>query len=523
MSSDEGQGPLRPELAALFERRARASDAGRPEALARRHRRGARSARENLADLVDEGSFLEYGELAVAAQRSRRDYVELQRETAADGVITGIGRIGSASFGMTRSRCAIAVYDYAVLAGTQGFFHHAKLDRLLHLAQRQRLPVIMYTEGGGGRPGDTDVTTQIAGLAVPTFARWAALDTGWPRIAINNGYCFAGNAALFGAADIRIATESSCIGMAGPAMIEGGGLGSFAATEIGPAAEQWRNGVIDLLVPDEAAATREAQRILAYFQGDVPAGEAGDQCQLRDLLPEDRRWGYDVRRIIDVLFDRDSFCELRRVFGRSVITGFARLAGRAVALLASDCQQLGGAVDSQASDKAARFLRFADAMGLPVVSLVDTPGFMVGPDSEAAGAVHRMSELFRAAATRSVPLFAVFLRKGYGLGAMALVGGSFAEPDYAVAWPTGEFGGMGLEGAVRLGFRKELQAQEDRAAREALYETLLAQLYEKGRATEAAAHLEIDAVIDPAETRALLVEALRAHDERRRPGSREGL
>ena len=501
--------PVSPALAALRERRRRGSDASRSEAVARRHKLGFRSARENLADLLGDGHFLEYGELAVAAQRKRRDYRELQRETPADGVITGIGRVNAEHFDDEAARCALAIYDYTVLAGTQGYFHHAKLDRIIEVAGRQRLPVIMYTEGGGGRPGDTDVTIHAAGLNVSTFARWAGLKTGAPRIAVNNGYCFAGNAALFGAADLRIATESSYIGMAGPAMIEGGGLGRFAPNEIGPASTQWRNGVIDLLVADEREATALARKLLGYFQGPLPGEPGGDQRSLRDALPEDRRWGYPVRRIIETLFDRDSFTELRRVFGRSVITGLARLGGAAVGVLASDCQQLGGAVDSEASDKAARFLTLCNDTGLPIISLIDTPGFMVGPDSENSAAVHRMSELFRAAADRRTQMLAVVLRKSYGLGAMALAGGGFAEPDYSLAWPTGEFGAMGLEGAVRLGFRKELEELEDEGEREALYERLLAELYEKAQATEAAAHVEIDAVIDPAETRAALIDALR--------------
>lgn len=501
---DDKESPLDELRARLL----RGADVTRRAAAERRHERGFRTARENLEDLIDAGSFVEYGALAVAAQRGRRDYEELQRDTAADGVITGIGQINGSLVSADDARAAVAVYDYSVLAGTQGFFHHAKLDRLLDLARRQHLPVVMYTEGGGGRPGDTDVTTQIAGLNVSTFAAWAALNTGMPRIAVNNGYCFAGNAALFGAADLRIATRSSSIGMAGPAMIEGGGLGSFHPKEVGPADMHTRSGVIDCLVEDEAAATAMAKRLLWYFQGDAPATAAADQAWLREALPDDRRWGYAVRPILETLFDPESFTELRRVYGRSVITGLARLDGRAVGVLASDCQQLGGAVDSEASDKAARFLRLCDRTGLPVISLVDTPGFMVGPDSEQQGAVHRMSALFEVAASLRTPLLAVFLRKGYGLGAMALVGGSFAVPDYAVSWPTGEFGGMGLEGAVRLGFRKELYAVAEGPEREALFDRLLSELYEKGKALEAAAHLEIDAVIDPADTRSHLINAL---------------
>ena len=506
----DGQGPAEPrrDLGELRDRLARGSDAQRAAAVARRRARGFRSARENLHDLIDAGSFSEYGALAVAAQRRRRDYEELQRETPADGVITGLARVNSAYFAPAAARTAVLIYDYSVLAGTQGFFHHAKIDRLLGVAARQRLPVIIYTEGGGGRPGDTDVSTQIAGLNVPTFATWASLNTGKPRIAVNNGYCFAGNAALYGGADLRVATRASCIGMAGPAMIEGGGLGVFRADDIGPAETQYRNGVIDLLVEDEAAATAMAKRLLWYFQGDFNRGDCADQRALRDALPEDRRWSYPVRDILRTLFDRDSVTELRRVYGRSVITALARLDGRAVGVLASDCQQLGGAVDSAAADKAGRFLSLCDRCALPVISLVDTPGFMVGPNSEAEGAVHRMAALFERAASLRVPLLAVFLRKAYGLGAMALVGGSFAVPDYAVAWPSGEFGGMGLEGAVRLGFRKELDAAPEGAERRALFERLLAEHYERGKALEAAAHLEIDAVIDPADTRRHLLNAL---------------
>ena len=502
------RGKERRELRELRARLARGSDAQRAAAVAKRHARGFRTARENLEDLIDPGSFSEYGALAVAAQRRRRDYRELQRETPADGVITGLARVNGEYFAAAAARTAVLIYDYSVLAGTQGFFHHAKIDRLLGIAARQRLPVIIYTEGGGGRPGDTDVSTQIAGLNVPTFATWASLNTGKPRIAVNNGYCFAGNAALYGAADLRVATRASCIGMAGPAMIEGGGLGVFRPDDIGPAEVQYRNGVIDILVEDEAAATAMAKRLLWYFQGDFGAAEAADQRALRDALPVDRRWSYPVRDVLHTLFDRDSVTELRRVYGRSVVTALARLGGRAVGVLASDCQQLGGAVDSEAADKASRFLSLCDRCGLAVISLVDTPGFMVGPDSEAGGAVHRMAALFERAASLRVPLLAVFLRKAYGLGAMALVGGSFAVPDYAVSWPSGEFGGMGLEGAVRLGFRKELDAAPEGAERRALFERLVAEHYEQGKALEAAAHLEIDAVIDPADTRRHLLNAL---------------
>lgn len=501
---------IRPELQALRERLHRTGDAARAEARERRHQRGYRTARENLADLVDPDTFLEYGQLAVAAQRSRRDYAELQSATAADGILTGTCTINADRLGGERTRAAVVINDYAVLAGTQGYFHHYKLDRICEIAEEQHLPVVMYTEGGGGRPGDTDVQTQIAGLHLRSFRNWARLAGRVPRIAVNNGYCFAGNAALFGCADFTIATRSSWIGMAGPAMIEGGGMGKVDAREIGPADVQEKNGVIDIVAEDEAHATALARQLLSYFQGDDSQWDCADQQGLRDIVPEDRRWAYPVRRVIETIADSGSFLELRRVYGRGIITGFMRLEGRPVALIANDCQQLGGAVDAESAEKAARFLQLVNAFGLPVVSLTDTPGFMVGPASEAAAAVRRMSSLFVSGAALQVPVVAIFLRKGYGLGAMAMTGGSFVAPVYAAAWPSGEFGGMGLEGAVRLGFRKELEAVEDPGEREALFEKLVAQLYESGKATEAASFLEIDAVIDPADTRQVILAALRS-------------
>lgn len=494
---------LRPELAALQERLERTLDEQRALAAEKRHARGYRSARENLADLIDEGSFTEYGQLAVAAQRNRREYEDLQLKTAADGVITGIGTVNG-------QRTAVAIYDYSVLAGTQGYFHHKKLDRIFELAEEWELPMVMYTEGGGGRPGDTDVATQIAGLNIKSFSTWAKLSGLVPRIAVNNGYCFAGNAALFGCADITIATRSSWIGMAGPAMIEGGGLGLHEATAIGPISVQEKNGVVDCVAEDEAHATQLAKQLLGYFQGPVAEWTCSEQSGLRDSVPEDRRWGYPVRRIIETIADTGSFLELRRIYGRPIVTGFMRLEGKPVGLIASDCQQLGGAVDAEAAEKAARFLQLCDAFELPVVSLTDTPGFMVGPDSETQAAVRRMSSLFVTGASMTVPLVAIFLRKGYGLGAMAMTGGSFVAPVYAASWPTGEFGGMGLEGAVRLGYKKELEAVEDDTEREALFDKLVARMYEIGKATEAASHLEIDAVIDPADTRQVIINALAA-------------
>ena len=496
----------RADLAALLERQAFTQDAARPEAIARRHAQGLRSARENVADLLDAGSFVEYGSLAIAAQRSRRSVDDLMRNTPADGLITGLGTVNAAQFGAERARCAVLAYDYTVLAGTQGVFNHKKTDRLLDIAERQGLPVVLFAEGGGGRPGDVDWPI-VAGLDCTSFARYAALSGQVPRVGIVAGRCFAGNAALLGCSDVIIATRNASVGMGGPAMIEGGGLGVVAPDDVGPTSVLGPNGVLDLIVDDEAAAVRAARQYLGYFQGALGAWEADDQRTLRHGLPENRNAVYDVRAILATLADRGSLLELRREFGLGVVTALARIEGRAVAIAASHCRHLGGALDASACDKLARFMQLADAFGLPLITLVDTPGFMVGPDSEKTAMVRKASRLFVAAAALRVPVFSVVLRRGYGLGAMALTAGHFHAPVATCAWPSGEFGAMGIEGSVRLGFRKELEAAPA-GERDALFDKLVAQAIERGRATNMASHLEIDDVIDPADTRRWLARGL---------------
>ena len=510
IGADSDAAATQTPLAVFEARRAASSDEHRDEAVARRHAKGGRTARENLADLTRGEAGIEFGEFAVAAQRSRRSDEELQQHTAGDGVITTVASVNGDLFEPAVARTALVINDYTVLAGTQGYFHHRKIDRILGIASTQDLPIIMYTEGGGGRPGDTDVLISGGGLNVPTFHRWCALAGKVPRIAVNHGYCFAGNAALFGAADLRIATRDSFIGMAGPAMIEGGGLGTFQPNEIGPAEQHTRNGVIDILADDEAHATALARQAISYCQGSLTTFTSKDPLALRAALPENRRLAYDPLKVIKNIVDDDSFLQLRQHQGRSLITGLARIEGLPFAVLASDCRHLGGAIDSDAAVKATDLYRLAERWRLPVVSFVDTPGFMVGPESEVVGAPRFMADMFTAGATLTQPIVAIFLRRGYGLGAMAMTGGSFEIPVYAASWPTGEFGPMGLEGAVQLGFKQELAAAKEGPDRNALFERLLDALYERGKAIEAASYLEIDAVIDPADTRRVIISALGA-------------
>ena len=507
---------LRPDHAEVVARHRFTLDEARPEAVAKRRRTGHRTARENIDDLVDPGSFLEYGALAIAAQKRRRSVEDLIAATPADGLITGIGSVNGALFPPEKARVAALAYDFTVLAGTQGAMNHRKSDRLLAIVAEQRLPVVWFAEGGGGRPGDTD-TTAVAGLDVPTFRSLAALSGVVPKIAIVAGRCFAGNAAIAGLSEIIVATKDSNLGMGGPAMIEGGGLGVFKPEQIGPAAHQWANGVIDILADDEAHATRLAKQALSYFQGAVKDWTSPDQRLLRRAVPENRLRVYDMRALITGLVDAGSFLELRGGFAAGMITGLVRIEGRPLGLIANDPRHLGGAIDGDGAEKAARFLQLCDAFGLPVLSLCDTPGFMVGPESEDAGAVRRVSRQFIAGAKLRTPLLTVVTRKGYGLGAQAMAGGSFHSPLFIAAWPTGEFGGMGLEGAVRLGYRKELEAESDPMKQKALFDQLVARLYAAGKATSMAAALEIDAVIDPADTRRWLLGGLDAAAGKVRP------
>jgi acetyl-CoA carboxylase carboxyltransferase component len=485
------------------------SDEGRPEAVARRRKSGKRTARENIAALVDEGSFVEYGALALAAQRQARTIEELVKISPADGIVCGIASVNGSMFGEERARTMVLAYDYTVFAGTQGAAGHKKLDRMLKLAADWRVPIVLFAEGGGGRPNDTDVPT-VAALDTPTFLSFAALSGLAPRVGIVSGRCFAGNAALLGCCDVIIATEDSTIGMGGPAMIEGGGLGAFKPEEVGPIEVQTKNGVVDVRVRDENAAVDVARKYLGYFQGPLSTWSCAEQSSLRDAMPERRRRAYRVRPILETLADTGTMLELRSDFGRSIVTALARVEGRAIGILANDTYHLAGAIDADAADKAARFMQLCDAFRLPLVSLCDTPGFMVGPKAEATALVRHVSRMFVAAASLTVPFFTIVLRKGYGLGAQAMAGGHLHAPLFTVAWPTGEFGAMGLEGAARLALRKQLEAITDPVQRESVLQSAVAVAYERGKAINLASLLEIDAVIDPAETRDWILRGLRS-------------
>ena len=507
---------IRPDLAEVHERHEVGYDDARPEAVARRRKTGQRTMRENIEDLCDPGTLSEYGPLVIAAQRRRRSVEDLIARTPADGMLAGVGNVNGDLLGDADSRCVVMSYDYTVLAGTQGAQNHRKKDRMFELAEKWRLPLVFFTEGGGGRPGDTD-GLGVAGLDCMAFHYFGRL-SGWvPLVGINSGRCFAGNAALLGCCDVVIATRNSNIGMGGPAMIEGGGLGVFRPEEVGPMEVQVPNGVVDIAVEDEAEAVQVAKKYLSYFQS-AAAGESGltpdwqcaDQRRLRSIIPENRLRIYDVREVIATLADNDSVLELRREFGLGMVTALVRVEGRPLGVIANNPTHLAGAIDSDGADKAARFMQLCDAFDIPLLLLCDTPGIMVGPEAEKRALVRHASRMFVTGASLSVPFFTIILRKGYGLGAQAMAGGSFKAPFFTVAWPTGEFGGMGLEGAVKLGFRKELAAVEDPEERRALFESMVERMYAHGKAVNTASHFEIDDVIDPMDSRSWITGALRS-------------
>ena len=493
----------RADLIEVEDRKRATLDEARPAAVARRRKTGQRTARENIQDLCDPGSFVEYGGLVIAGRSRRASTEELIKDSPADGLVMGLGTVNAALFEDRRARVAAMSYDYTVFAGTQGARNHSKTDRLLELADRWRLPLILFAEGGGGRPGDTD-----GGGFVRAFELFGKLSGRVPIIGIVSGRCFAGNAALLGCCDVVIGTENTSLGMGGPAMIEGGGLGVYAPEEVGPALVHVTNGVFDVLVSDEAAGVAVAKNYLSYFQGSTDNWECAEQRILRHLIPENRLRTYDVRSVIETLADSGSVLELRRGFGRAMIIALIRVEGRPMGVIANDPAHIGGAIDSDAADKAARFMQVCEAHGLPLVSLSDTPGIMVGPEVEKTGLVRHAARMFVIGANLTVPLLSIVLRKSYGLGAIAMTGGSYQASMFAISWPSGEFFGMGIEGAVKLGYRKELDAIGDPQARKAKFDELVAQFTQHAKAINTASYFGIDDVIDPAETRQWIVASL---------------
>lgn len=513
-------GHVRDDVAEALRRNEAVADSHRPGAVARRHAKQARTARENIADLCDSGTFVEYGALVVAAQRARRSMEELVDKTPADGVVVGFGDVNGSTFDRERAQALVIAFDETVLAGTMGEMAREKLKHCLEVARQARRPVVLFAEGGGGRAGDTDLRLAVTGwtMDVSSYYQLGRMSGLTPLVGMTSGRCFAANAGMLACCDVIIATEGSNIGVGGPSMIEGGRLGTYQPEEIGPSHVQSASGVIDILVSDEAAGVAAAKRYLSYFQGTIDAWEAHDQRALRFTVPENRLRAYDVRKAIELIADKDSLLELRRGFGAGIVTGLLRVEGRPLGVIANNPLHLGGAIDADAAHKASRFMRLCEAFRLPILMLCDTPGMMVGPEAEKTATVRAMGRMFITGANLSVPFFTIVLRKAYGIGAELMAGGWFRAPRFTVSWPTGEFGGMNIEGNVKLAHAAEMAAIPDLAERQAFFDRKVAEMLATGRALAVATHNEIDAVIDPADSRHWIATAMAAHRDRE-PGA----
>ncbi len=485
----EGSGGPRPDLAAVIEAKSGTLDEARPKAVAKRAATGQRTARQNVADMVDEGSFQEYGQLSAPAF----GYLE----GAADGLVMGTATIDGA-------RVAIAAYDYTVHGGSQSTINHAKFDRMLHVVHELRLPLVLWAEGAGWRAHDENINARFY---EETFAMMARLSGHVPTISIVAGRCFAGNANLAGLCDTVIATRAATLGMAGPPLVEAGLGVKMTPEELGPAELHEEAGGIDILAEDEAEAARFARQYLGYFRGPGVPGEAPDTLTLRGVVPENRRRAYDVRKVIDGIADVGSVLELRPRFGRAAVTSLIKVEGRPMGVLANQPMYISGAMDSPACDKIARFIQLCDAHDIPMLYLVDTPGLMIGRETEATALVRHSARVLTANTNATTPFMTVVLRKAYGVG-MYIMGSLAIRPALLVGWPTAELGSMGLEGHAKIVHRKELDALPDEKARREREREVADDLLRQNTALAMARRFEVDDIIDPAETRAVAVRFL---------------
>ncbi len=463
----------------------RTLDAAQAEAVAALRQSGRRTPRENLDDLLDQGSFHEFGPPAAGS--------------AAGGTIMGFGGVNADLVGEDRSRVAVVHSNYPTAAYTHG---HYRQEQIHEMASDWHVPVVLFSEGEGGPHGNVGGV----GMDASIFTDFARLSGLVPLVGVNTGDCFAGNAALLACCDVIIATEDSTIGMNGPSVVESSGLGAHSAAELGGMSFQAPNGSVDIVVEGDAAAVATVKRYLSYFQGPVSDWEAPDQRRMRHIIPEDRVRAYDMREIIETLADEGSVLEIRKDFGIGVITSLIRVEGQPMGVVANNPAHLAGAVDSPGADNGARFFQLCDAFDIPVVVFMDCPGIMVGPDHERTALVRHAVRLFNIGANCTAPMFGIMVRKAYGLGVQAMIGGASSVPFLTVAWPTAEFAGMNIDGAIKLAARRELAAIEDAEERKDAYERRVAQGYESARAVNSGARY----VIDPADTRAFITRGMKS-------------
>jgi acetyl-CoA carboxylase carboxyltransferase component len=482
-----------PATASITERlvaaRNAALDGGRPEAVAKQHGRGSFTARERIDQLLDPGSFVEYGLLAAPSDATL--------DGPADGIVTGLGRLGGRP-------TVVVSYDYTVFGASQGTVSLTKIDRILELAHELGAPAVLFVEGGGARAQEIGMT-YVRGANI--FVRLGQLSGHVPIVGVVAGPAFAGHANVLSLCDIVIATEAATMGLAGPPVVEGALGRRLTPQEIGPIQLHERTGVIDLLVPDEAAAIEAAKSYLSFFGERQTSGHKEPQGRraIGDIVPESARRAYDCREVVTAIVDGDSAFELRPKFAKNLVTMFARLGGRTVGVIANQPMIQAGAIDAPAANKMARFIELCDAFDLPLLFVVDTPGFMVGPESEETGLIRHSARVVTALSNARVPLLTVVVRKAYGLG-YYVMGSQPFKPLAFIAWPTAEFGAMGLEGAANILSRDDMKDTVT-GQRDSVSDKVQA-LRDAHTVEVAARHFVVDDLLPPEDTRPLLLNVL---------------
>ena len=520
MSADPPTSILRPLVEDLHERRERARLGGGPEKIERQHAADKLTARERIALLIDEGTFVELG---IHAQPHFSQQAMAGRDAPADGVITGYGKVDG-------RLVALAAYDFTVMAGSMGYTGETKVARIREMALSKRMPMVWLLDSAGARIQEA-VGSLFAGSG-HLFREEVVASGVVPQVAALMGPCAAGTAYIPGLADfVPMVKGRGSMALAGPHLVRAAVGEDVTQEELGGSRVHCRkSGVGDLEVSDDEECIARIKQYLSFMPSHneqaPPVREAADPVdrmdeELLDVLPESNRKPHDMYEIIRRIVDDGEWLDLKPQWARTMITCLARMGGRPVGIVANQPKQLGGILDNDSADKAARFVNLCNAFGIPLVFLMDVPGFMVGTKVEEAGIIRHGAKMLHAIANATVPKITVVIRKAYGAGYYVMNGRAY-EPDLIVAWPSAEISVMGAEGAVEIVFRKQVEEAEDPAAKKA---ELIANYRKVIDVYIAAANDMIDDVIDPRETRPTIIRALEMAEHKRveRPWKRNAV
>ena len=511
-----------PLLADLAERKQRALEMGGAERVERQRSLGKLPVRERLERFVDPGTFVEYGQLA--------DHMDpglaAKGSFAADGCITGVGHIDGRPV-------AIVAYDFTVMAGSMGEVNEQKVTRMRELVLRQRIPIVWLLDSAGARVGSSTGSTFAGAGAL--FREQVALSGVVPQVAALMGHCAAGTAYIPALTDFIVMVKGiSSMALAGRHLVKAATSEDVTEAEMGGSEVHTKvSGVADLEVADDDACLAAVKRYLSFFPSNnterPPLRECTDPIDRRaeeiyGIVPTAPRRAYDVTKVIAAVVDDGDFLEIKPTWARNIVVGFARMGGDPVGIVASQPKVLGGALDVNAADKAARFVWLCDAFGIPLVFLHDVPGFVVGSVVEKQGIIRHGAKMLFAVCEATVPKISVVLRKSYGAGYFVMNGRAY-EADYLVAWPTAEIAVMGPDGVVNIAFRKQLEEVAEGPDRDKLRIELAEMIRANIDPYVAAGHAQVDDIIDPADTRATIIAGLRATRDKQvfRPWRKHGV